>query len=534
MRIRNLLLTILFILSLSLAWNFSYAKDYEYKSLDVQADVKIDWTIDIVETFRTNFLVSKHWIIRSISLNYSVWWKDFHIDISDVYVRWAKFSTSKNNWELEIKIWDKNKTVIWEQVYPISYSTYWLIKNFSWMWYAELYWNLVWYDFDTNIDSLRAEIRLPKNNSFSSDDFLITVDWKENSVWSFAWKVDWSQWDKIIITYDKTLPAFEWITLAMKFPNDYFVFSHGKQESLIWFVWKKSDSFNIFTGWNWFFLKIMAIIIWFIVIACFIFRRLFKSIWGNLTCDNDSYIHTSVIENELNKGIPIVVGYAPSKWVNCTETGMPTSFSDIFNKNNGSYIHKSEIEDELNEETPIVVRYAPPEWVNCAEAGMLYNCILEPMDLTSLLYKWIVEWLISLRIEESVNFEKIGWFVITKLKNIDWSYPPYEVKFFNYLLPWEVNSRKAISKSSALEVRDSLKSLRNYGRSKWWITVWLFSDNTRYLWVFFGVFLFIILLLVWVGNRQLHSYPAPWVSFQFLDKKYQQISHLQKNERELL
>jgi hypothetical protein len=98
---------------------------------------------------------------------------------------------------------------------------------------------------------------------------------------------------------------------------------------------------------------------------------------------------------------------------------------------------------------------------------MLYNCILEPTDLTSLLYKWVVEWLISLRIEESVNFEKIDWFIMTKLKNIDWSYPSYEVKFFNYLLPWEINSRKSISKYSALEVSNSLKSLRDYGRSKW-------------------------------------------------------------------
>lgn len=448
---KNLLLIVLSFWLVFSLWNFSYAKEYEYKSLDIKANVEIDWTIDVKETFDTNFLVRKHWIIRSIPLNYSVEEKDFHIDISNVYVGWLKFVTSKNGWDFEIKIWDANKTVIWKQIYPISYSVYWLIRNFSWMWYSELYWNIVWYDFDTNIGSVKAEIELPKKNSFSSSDFLITVDWKEKTVWTFAWKVDWSQWDKIIITYDRRLSAGEWITFAVKFPNDYFVFDHDKQASLIWYVWWNWTSSTSSFDWSWSFLKIMAIVVWLIVVVGSIFRSVFTRILG------------------------------------------------IFTHNNGSYIHKSEIEKDLNKESPIVVKYAPPEWVNCAEAGMLYNCILEPTDLTSLLYKWVVEWLISLRIEESVNFEKIDWFIMTKLKNIEWSYPSYEVKFFNYLLPWEINSRKSISKSSALEVSNSLKSLRDYGRSKWWITVWLFSDNIRYIWIFWGVVLFIILFFMWAS-----------------------------------
>ena len=86
--------------------NFTQAIDYEFKNLDIQADVKIDWTVDIKETFTTNFYKRKHWIIRVIPLNYSVQWKDFHIDISDVDVKWSKFVTSKNGWEFEIKIWD--------------------------------------------------------------------------------------------------------------------------------------------------------------------------------------------------------------------------------------------------------------------------------------------------------------------------------------------------------------------------------------------------------------------------------------------
>jgi hypothetical protein len=45
------------------------------------------------------------------------------------------------------------------------------------MGYSELYWNLVGYDFDTNINKVRAVIYLPKDyTGFSSDDFLITTD----------------------------------------------------------------------------------------------------------------------------------------------------------------------------------------------------------------------------------------------------------------------------------------------------------------------------------------------------------------------
>jgi hypothetical protein len=38
----------------------SQAVDYEYTSLDIDADVKIDGTIDVTETFTTNFLKKKH------------------------------------------------------------------------------------------------------------------------------------------------------------------------------------------------------------------------------------------------------------------------------------------------------------------------------------------------------------------------------------------------------------------------------------------------------------------------------------------
>jgi len=228
-------------------WNFTLAKDYEYTNLDIQADIKIDGTIDVTETFTANFFKKKHGIIRFIPLNYTVDGTDFHIDLDYIRVDWNKFSTYTEDGWMNIKIWDPNVEIKWEKVYPIFYSVYWLIRNFAWMWYHELYWNIVWYDFDTNIDKFRAEINLPKiYRGFTSGDFLITVDWNTTSISDFDWNVDWITSDKIVITYNKKLDAGDWITLAIKFPKDYFNFDHERQNSLLWRVNTDSSSSSSF------------------------------------------------------------------------------------------------------------------------------------------------------------------------------------------------------------------------------------------------------------------------------------------------
>ena len=232
---KKIWLFILWLCTTFFACNFTQAKDYEYTNLDITANILNDGTINVNEKISANFFVNKHWIIRDIPLNYSVEWKDFHIEVSNINVDWKNFTTSKNNWNIEIKIWDANRTLIWEQDYPISYSTYWLIRNFSWMWYAELYWNLVGYKFDTNINKIRAELILPKTYTwFTADDFLITTDGTTKTIDWFGWTVDWSRWNKIIIIYDRWLSAFQGITLAIKFPNNYFEFDHSRQTGLIW------------------------------------------------------------------------------------------------------------------------------------------------------------------------------------------------------------------------------------------------------------------------------------------------------------
>ena len=262
----------------------------------------------------------------------------------------------------------------------------------------------------------------------------------------------WSLWDKIVITYNKRLKPENWITLAIKFPGDYFEFDHSKQASLVWHVWVENSvvepiSFSDFAWLPWKYI----FIVWAFLFSIF------------------------MIGWKVNSGIK-----------------------------------KTKLESKIQKESPIVVRYSPPEWINCAEAGMLYNWSLEPTDLTSLIYKWAVEWLISIFVygydNSSVNAGnwtiasvsgRDTWFLMTKLKDIDGSHPRYEIEFFKSVFPWPINSKKVVSKTSEFDMVFSLKSLRSYGKSKWWLKVWWFWSIN--FWPLVAVILAVALFIMWVG-----------------------------------
>lgn len=389
------------------AWSFTQAKDYEYTNLDITANILIDGAIDVKEDFTANFFVNKHWIIRSIPLNYSVWWNDFHIDISDINVQWKTFTTNKTNWNIEIKIWDANRTVIWQQRYPISYSTYGLIRNFSWMWYAELYWNLVWYDFDTNINKVRAELILPKSyTNFTNDDFLITTDWTSKTIDWFEGSIDWSKWDRIIITYDKWLSTHQWITLAIKFPNDYFNFDHERQNKLLGFV-KDSWWDSSLSSFLWFFYGLFSL--YFVIFA----RKLIKKVW----------------KTEIKPGV--------LKW-------------------------------DFAKQFPVIVQYEPPQWINSAEAWLLLHRWSRVKDMLSLIYKRAAQWLITLSTEKtgwSFLKKSTNYVIITKNMDIPKESPTYEINTFNSLIR---NEKNKIRSSSNLYNKLSLYGLETYGIDNWW------------------------------------------------------------------
>ena len=436
---KKIWILILWLCSIFLVWNFTQAKDYEYTNLSITANILEDWTIKVNEDFTADFFVSKHWIIRDIPLNYSVEWKDFHIEVSDIRVPWKNFTTSKNNWNIEIKIGDADRTIIWEQNYPISYTTYGLIRNFSWMWYAELYWNLVGYDFDTNINKVRAELILPKIYTwFTKDDFLITTDWTTKTIDWFAWRVNRSKWDRIIITYDKWLSAYHGITLAIKFPNDYFVFDHDRQAGLVG---------QAKTGF-------------------------LESIWAFIL-------------------IPIwMIALIIFSWINKAK-----NIISFFREGMGQIDRKSgQLKWDLAKQFPVIVQYEPPKWINSAEAGLLLNRWAKAKDMLSLIYKRAAEWLIKLSFEEEEDwlfFKNASKnVIITKIRDINPESPTYEKDFFSSLVRSEKNK---ISGDTNLYNKLGLSTLENYWRKNWRFTGgkdkgWLIAIGFVVLFLFINFF----------------------------------------------
>ena len=432
---RNVCLIILWIVLVFFVWNWALAKNYEYTNLDIQADVKIDGSIDVTETFTTNFLKKKRGIVRFIPLNYTVEDTDFRIKVDHVRVDWNKFTTYIEDGGMNIKIWDPDVEIKWEKIYPISYSVYWLIRNFAWMWYHELYWNIVWYDFDTNINKVRAEIKLPKKyNSFTNEDFLITTDWKTIRLEEFDWMVDWSAWDKIIMTYNKKLRAGEWITLAIKFPKDYFELDHDRQASLLWHVNQGKNQFNI-TEYGWF-EKTLIFIVWFLIF----------SFWMKF----------------------------------------------IFNTLLYKKITPAKIWKDFERKYPVIIQYNPPKWMNSAEAGLLFNCRVDPVDITSLIYQWASNNFIFIDYQsKSNNSKKIKSITLIKKSDIPVDYPYYEKDLFNNIFGGKRS--KVIDKHTNLSRLFSLESLEDY----WLRKHWLCRKKTSFFWnfIYFGLYILLLYLL---------------------------------------
>ena len=420
--------------------------EYEFTNLDITADILQDGTINVNENFTADFHVNKHGIIRTIPLNYTPGGYVFHIDVKNINVAWKKFTTSKSNGEIEIKIWDPDRTVSWIQSYPISYSTYGLIRNYSGEWYAELYWNLVWNDFDTSINNVKAEILLPKAYSgFTPDDFMISVDWKTTSIYDFQWLVDWKRWDRITITYDRWLSSYQWITLAIKFPNDYFTFDHKKQTKLTGYA---KNSF-----WESFWSAVL-IPIWIIVLIAFSWIKKIKNGISFLTGD----------KNEIDRKS------GKLKW-------------------------------DFAKQFPVIVQYEPPKWVNSAEAWLLLHRAAKPKDMLSLVYKRATEWLIKLSFEEEEwwIFKKASKnVIITKIMDINPESPAYEKDFFKALVRGE---RSKISGDTNLYGKLSLSSLESYWRKSWWFTGGKNKGGLVSIWVIILFFLMNFLgdAYPWIG-----------------------------------
>jgi len=440
------------------------AKDYEYKNLEVTANILEDWTINVNEEYTADFFVDKHWIIRNINKNYNVDWADFHIELSNINVSWKNFITTENDWEVSIKIWDANISVIWEQLYDISYNVYWLIRNFSWMWYAELYRNIVGSKFDTNFNNFSAELNLPKAYTwFKDDDFILSVNDTKYNAKNFPWEVDYSNWDKIIIKYDKWLPAKHGLKLSIKFPNDYFVFNHERQGSLLWKIKevKHRDwhilGFHLIRDNDWYHFEINTDEIWGYV-------AFFAFLW--------IIFLLMVLINYINHII------------NRIRRKISAKRDSIVWKLTWKYADKY----------PVIVQYNPPEWISSAIAWALLHRKARPIHMISLVYKRLDAWLISIKIKEKKHFYETKKLLIKKLKKIPDDTPNYEKNFFNRFV-----SFKEREISSGLNFFNfKLEKLESYCKKNWWLEDKKYSAETLRSWaLLIAVLAFVGLIIFW-------------------------------------
>lgn len=231
--------TLIIVGILGFFWNFVNAY-YDITNYEINWDILIDWTINVDEKIDVNFNTEMHWIERLLDKYYTVWDLEFQVLYDKINVKNDNYTTYNEYWNTVIRLGDANKTISWKHKYDINYSMYWVIRNFSWMWYSELYWNIIWYERDTSIKNSTIELNLPKTYTwFKKEDFIISVGYNQyNNIDDFPWKITWDE-NKIHIEYNKSLPSNRWITLAIKFPNNYFEYDHKKQEKL--FVWYTRD-----------------------------------------------------------------------------------------------------------------------------------------------------------------------------------------------------------------------------------------------------------------------------------------------------
>ncbi len=329
------------------------------------------------EIFDAYFNVRKHGIIRNIPLKYTIDGKKFRIFLENIKVDGKKFSTYENNGEKEIKIWDPNIELIWNQRYSIHYSVYGLIRNFAGKGREELSWNVIPNGFDTHIDHVRVELNLPKVYTwFTSEDFLIAADGRSNKLEDFEGIIDWSQGDKIILTYDKTIPEGNWITLSVKFPVWYFTFDHERQESLIDKTTPSDAIKNFFTSYvgN----SNIAFMILFIVGSCILI-----------------YFIIAVLINQFKRRF-----YVKS------------------------------LEKALSDKFPIIIQYDTPKDLLPPEVGYLANdCVATNQQISSLFYKRLNEKYIDIQYNSEDKT-----ITVKKLKTMpcaSWRWHYYENRFFN-------------------------------------------------------------------------------------------------------
>lgn len=158
-----------------------FAQDFEVNYARVDIYISDKGYFDVVENYDVNFSAYKHGIFRNIQIKYDLLTEDGRhekrrIKIRKIKVPGHKFQADPNfvqkiSDELEIKIGDKDKTIIGPQHYEIKYRVYdaFLFEKK----YIRFYWNIKPGGWQTVFHQIDFNIHPPENVAVGLDDFFV-------------------------------------------------------------------------------------------------------------------------------------------------------------------------------------------------------------------------------------------------------------------------------------------------------------------------------------------------------------------------
>ncbi|MCZ4318746.1 DUF2207 domain-containing protein [Aequorivita viscosa] len=176
------------------------AQEFTVNRCQVDIYIHEEGYFDVVENYDITFNTYKHGIFRNIRVNYDLLTEDSiqekrRIRITKIKVPGHKFDADpgfiqKLSDNLQIKIGDKDVTVIGPQHYEIKYRVYnaFLFEREK----IRFYWNVKASDWSTVFEKIDFNIHLPENVDANLDDFFVYTGFTGQDVESSDFNVSYN------------------------------------------------------------------------------------------------------------------------------------------------------------------------------------------------------------------------------------------------------------------------------------------------------------------------------------------------------
>ena len=166
------------------------AQDFIVNKCVVDIHISEEGYFDVVENYDLTFTAHKHGIYRNIITNYDLFTEDGTREKRKIKIR--KIDVPDHNFEadfdfvqklsdkLQIKIGDKDKTIIGPQHYEIKYRVYnaFLFEELR-IWF---YWNIKSEEWNTVFEEIDFNIQVPENADVGLDDIFIYAGFKGDTL----------------------------------------------------------------------------------------------------------------------------------------------------------------------------------------------------------------------------------------------------------------------------------------------------------------------------------------------------------------